>query len=209
MNHESERPGIDLLSDPQRHILTLLRGAERTIPELASGLGVTPNAVRGHLAALEREGMIERGTTRREAVGQPARLYRLTSRGEELFPRAYAPVLLGLLDLLTEWDGPDGVDEILEEVGARLAGDRARGGAESAALALRALGVEVRSTRTDWAVRLEASGCPLAAAVAERPVLCGLMAGFVSAAAGGVAVACCDRNGGRPRCRFDLSDARR
>ena len=195
---------LDLLSSSRRTLVVLLRASGRTIPELASELGVSSNAVRGHLAALQRDGVVEQGATRREPVGKPARLYRLSAAGEELFPRAYAPVLLAFLDLITEWDGDDGLAEVLHEVGARLARGVSDGGTDGAARALRALGATPSLDSASGEIVV--SGCPLAAAVTERPSLCGVMTALVSAAAGAPASERCERNGGRPRCRFALSD---
>ena len=195
---------LRLLPIPRRRIVALLRAGNRTVPELAGELAVSGNAVRGHLTVLERDGVVDQGGTRRESVGKPARLYRLSAAGEELFPRAYAPVLLAFLDLLGEWDGAEGLTEVLSAVGARLGAGM---GLEGAAAALRALGTDVACERRDGQVFLGASGCPLARAVVERPGLCGLMTALVGAAAGGLASEHCDRGGARPRCRFALADA--
>ena len=42
-------------------IVTLLRRALRTVDELAGELGLTDNAIRAHLAALERDGLVTQG----------------------------------------------------------------------------------------------------------------------------------------------------
>ena len=155
---------------------------------------------------LERDGVVDQGGVRRESVGKPARVYRLATAGEELFARAYAPMLLAFLDLLGEWDGADGLTEVLSAVGARLGAGATGRGPAAAAEALRALDADVTSDRGDGNVMLVVSGCPLAAAVAARPDMCDLMAAFVSGAAGRAASERCDRAGARPRCRFALSD---
>ena len=41
-------------------IITLLRRASRTVDELAQALDLTDNAVRAQLAALERDGLVQR-----------------------------------------------------------------------------------------------------------------------------------------------------
>ena len=197
---------LRFLSFPRRRIVALLRVGDRTVAELARELVVSTNAVRSHLAALERDGVVDQGGTRRESVGKPARIYRLSTAGEELFARAYAPMLLAFLDLLGEWDGTEGLTEVLRAVGARLGAGVTGGGPAGAAEALRALDADVTSDRVDGQVNLVVSGCPLAAAVAERPGLCGLMTAFVSGAAGTDASERCDRAGARPRCRFALSN---
>ena len=104
---------MTLLPGPRRRILALLRARDRTIPELAQQLAITPNAVRGHLAVLARDGLVASGEARRtEARGKPALLYGLTTAAEELFPRGYGAILFGVMDLLSEWDGPDAPVEV-------------------------------------------------------------------------------------------------
>ena len=41
-------------STTRGHIVTLLRGGERSVDELAAELGLTDNAVRAHLVILQR-----------------------------------------------------------------------------------------------------------------------------------------------------------
>ena len=85
-------------------MVTLLRSSRRTVAELARALGLTDNGVRAHLAILERDGVVrQRGWVRRgSGGGKPAHVYELTSEAEDLFPKAYAPVLGRLLEVLTE-----------------------------------------------------------------------------------------------------------
>src|SRR5688572_32881136 len=96
---------LALLPEPRRRVVALLREEGRTIPELAARLGVTPNAVRAHLASLAGQGLVEAGAPRREGMGKPPTVYRLTAAGEELHPRGYGGLLLAILGLLAEWDG--------------------------------------------------------------------------------------------------------
>ena len=84
-------------------VLSLLREGQWTVDDLADRLGLTDNAVRFHLDALERAGTVEKGSLRRGGgVGQPATLYSLSATGEEAFSRAYAPVLIAFLEELRE-----------------------------------------------------------------------------------------------------------
>ena len=46
-------------------IVTLLRRASRTVDELAAALDLTDNAVRAHLATLERDGIVQQRGARR------------------------------------------------------------------------------------------------------------------------------------------------
>jgi len=69
-------------------IIMLLRRASRTVEELAQALELTDNAVRAHLATLERDGLVRQRGARRGS-GKPAFVYELTSETEQLFPKAY------------------------------------------------------------------------------------------------------------------------
>ena len=59
-------------------LLGLLRRSRLSINALADALHLTDNAVRTHIAALERDGIVEQVGTQRETGGKPARLYALT-----------------------------------------------------------------------------------------------------------------------------------
>ena len=69
-----------------------LRRASRTVEELAHTLDLTDNAVRAHLATLERDGLVRQAGLRR-GPGKPSYTYDLTPESERLFPKAYGPVL--------------------------------------------------------------------------------------------------------------------
>src|SRR5215212_4771854 len=89
------------LASTRGRVVALLRRGRRTVDELAGDLDLTDNAVRAHLAALERDGLIRQTGTRRSG-GKPAYAYDLTPDAERLFPKAYGPILCGLLDVLVE-----------------------------------------------------------------------------------------------------------
>ena len=104
-----------------------------TVEDLSKGLGITDNAVRQHLTALERDGMVAKGETQSRG-GRPEQLYGLTSSGNELFPRHYSWFAELLIDSLREQQGTDALRERLEcmgkavgrQVAARLAGVKDR-----------------------------------------------------------------------------------
>jgi DNA-binding transcriptional ArsR family regulator len=66
-------------------IITLLRRSSRTVDELAQALGLTHTAVRAHLAALERDGMVQQRSERRGSR-KPSSVYDLAPAAEYLFP---------------------------------------------------------------------------------------------------------------------------
>ena len=100
-------------------IVVLLRRSGRTVEELARALNLTDNGVRAHLAVLERDGIArQRGSVRRgSGGGKPAYVYELTSEAEELFPKAYEPVLGRLLDVLAQRLGPEESEALLRSLG--------------------------------------------------------------------------------------------
>lgn len=191
-------------------ILSLLRGDASTVTRLADEVGISDNAVRTHLAALQRDGLVEEaGTLHGGGVGKPAQLFRTTAQGEEVFPKAYAAVLGQVLRVVAEKDGEEGLLALLEEVGRRV-GAGARPAAsqplaervQTSADLLRGLGGDIRveeEAGQGW--RLEGNGCPLYALVREQEVACNLVEALIAEATGGVVQQCC-RHGDRPRCRF-------
>jgi predicted ArsR family transcriptional regulator len=108
------------LTSSRGQVVRLLRRGERTVDELARALGLTDNAVRSHLAALERDGLVRQAGLRR-GVSKPAYAYALTPAAERLFPKAYGTLLRLLLDVLAERLPPAALDEALRDVGHRVA----------------------------------------------------------------------------------------
>lgn len=187
-------------------LLGLMRRSRRSINELAAALGVTDNAVRAHVAAMQREGMV-RVAGAEPTGGKPAQLYEITPEAEELFPKAYAAVLGELIRLLEEREGRAGVEALLREVGRRAAGADPDADADAdarvrrAAETLRALGgeVEVVGDGAGWVIR--GAGCPLSSVVRDHPAACRLAESLVEEATGLPTEERCER-GDRPRCVF-------
>lgn len=200
-----------LLGETQVKLLMLLRRSRLTISGLAEQLELTDNAVRTHVAALDRDRVIERVGTRREARGKPAGVYALTREGEELFPKAYALVLAGLVDEISRAEGRERAIELLRAVGERVAertelsrDPKAR--VKAAAAALRSLGGDIEVQRTDQGWRLQGYGCPLSAVTAKHPEVCAVAKALVEEITGQQVTECCDRSD-RPSCAFQVSGA--
>jgi predicted ArsR family transcriptional regulator len=193
-------------------IVVLLRRSGRTVEELARALGLTDNGVRAHLAVLERDGIArQRGSVRRgSGGGKPAYVYELTSEAEELFPKAYEPVLGRLLDILAERLGPEESEALLRSVGRRLAegknapagGTRAR--LESAAGVLNELGGLAELEERDGTLVIRGYSCPLAAVTPEHPEVCRMAQSLVAEVAGVPVRERCER-GEKPRCCFEVA----
>ena len=197
------------MGETRVEMLRLLRRSRLTITSLADALRLTDNAVRTHVAALEREGVVEHVGTQRDTGGKPARIYDLTSEGEELFPKAYALVLGGLVEEIARSEGEGRAVELLRAVGRRVgagvpASDGTEARAKAAAAALRSLGGDLEVTAADGGWRLKGYGCPLSAVTAGRPEVCALAQALVEEITGRPVTECCDR-GTRPRCGFQVA----
>ena len=193
-------------------VVTLLRRSGRTVEELARELGLTDNGVRAHLATLERDGIVrQRGSVRRGGgVGKPAFVYELTLDAEELFPKAYEPVLLRMLDAISERLGPEASEALLRGVGRSLAegkdvpSDDIRGRLETAVEALNELGGLAELEERNGGFVIRGYSCPLAAVTPEHPEVCRMAETLISELAGVPVQEHCDR-GARPRCCFEVA----
>jgi predicted ArsR family transcriptional regulator len=197
-----------LKGESQAALLRLLRRADYSIASLAGQLGLSDNAVRTHMAALERDGLVEASGTQRDTGGKPARMYTLSRRGEELFPKAYAMVLGALAEEIARQEGAGRALELLRAVGQRIGSGAPPGDLESrvsfAAATLRGLGGDVVVSRDGDGWRLQGFGCPLSQVTGSHPEVCELARALVEEITGQPAVECCDRSA-RPRCGFRVA----
>ena len=95
-------------------LVELKRTQPLTAAELASRFGVTTNAIRRHLKELEVEQLIEHVREQR-GQGAPTHAFRLTDRGETLFPRSYDRELTAVLEFLERQSGRGAVGRFFEE----------------------------------------------------------------------------------------------
>lgn len=181
-----------------------------TVDELAVRLALTDNAIRLHLAALERDRVVRALGPRREGgVGKPAMLYEIAPDAEPAFSRAYAPVLAALLASLRERLSGPTLRAVLRDTGKRLAPPRPAAHASAAERAraasrlLNSLGgvTSVVRNEEDWEIR--GCGCPLSLAVDAHPEICLTVRTLLRDAVGAEVTEHCERTG-RPRCRFRI-----
>jgi DeoR family suf operon transcriptional repressor len=85
-----------------------------TAKDLSATFGVSATAVRRHLKELELEGSVHYGREQR-GMGAPVFVYRLTARGEGLFPNRYEDALKGLLQHIEERAGRGEVNRLFFE----------------------------------------------------------------------------------------------
>jgi predicted ArsR family transcriptional regulator len=102
-----------LNENPSREkiLLLLKRKGALSIDELSREMNITSMGIRQHLLSLERKGLIEY-IIKRQGIGRPAFLYKLTRKADDLFPKAYDRFILDLLKDIEKHDGRDKIDEI-------------------------------------------------------------------------------------------------
>jgi predicted ArsR family transcriptional regulator len=207
-NRQSSAPQIDAT---RGRLLALLREGAWTVDDLAARLDLTDNAVRFHLAALEREGGVAKsGVQRRSGAGQPATLYALTRAADEAFSRAYAPVLAACVEELHSIMSGTQLAALLERVGKRLAdGVKDSSGSlrkrvTGASDLLNSLGGITTVERSKDTYRIIGRACPLASAVETDHCVCSVVTALVSSVVDTEVRECCDRSG-RPKCCFEIS----
>lgn len=96
--------GLEHLPATRRSLLGhMKRRGEARADALAAQAGITVQATRQHLTALERDGLVTH-SVERKGPGRPTHLYALTAAGDALFPRAYAELTNELLDYVEKED---------------------------------------------------------------------------------------------------------
>lgn len=111
---KTDKPAESTSVRTRRAIVKLLKQEGPTDAEtLASHFNITAMAVRQHLYALQKEGLV---TYQEEArpMGRPAKLWQLTSAADRFFPDRYAELTLGLINSMKEAFGEEGLERLLE-----------------------------------------------------------------------------------------------
>jgi predicted ArsR family transcriptional regulator len=176
------------------------------VEDLAGRLSLTDNAVRAHLSALERDGLVIQGEPRR-GVGKPSYTYALTPEAERLFPKPYGMLLTQLLNVLSDRMPANDLEGALRDVGHRVAADQAVADGDLQARIDQALGVLASfggaATVEQTADGLAVHGvtCPIAAAVDGSPDACLILETVLSDQLGIPVRQACD-HGSPPHCHF-------
>jgi predicted ArsR family transcriptional regulator len=194
-------------------IVQMLRGKSSTVNELAEKLGLTDNAVRAQLLALERDGVIKQSGVQR-GFRKPHFAYELTPEAERLFPKAYDLLLNSLISALKGRYSAAVLKELLREVGQQLAKEKKEGagkvsmteGLERATKILTAMGGAPWIESADGKLSIRSSSCPLSAAVIEHPEICELARALIAELVGAPVYEHCDRSQA-PRCCFEIKES--
>ena len=115
-----EEPEIKIPANNTRsEILQILLSGDFNALELKEKLGINESAVRRHLNILEQEGYIEH-YFEKASRGRPKKLFKLSSKGEKLFPKQNQMILTLLTRELQEKCTKEEVDKILEGVAKEI-----------------------------------------------------------------------------------------
>lgn len=101
-------------------LVALKKAQPMTAHELGEQFGLTANALRRHLKALEEDGLVHFDREVR-GIGAPVYTYSLTAAGEALFPRQYMSALSTALEALRKSGGREAVSAVLDAEWQRLA----------------------------------------------------------------------------------------
>ncbi len=201
-----------LFDTSRGRIVALLRRGGLTADDIASGLGLTANAVRAQLTGMERDGVVRR-VGRRPGPTRPSHIFELAPEVEQLLSRAYLPLLSQLLRVFADAISPEQLDSMLRETGRRLADELSRGKRPAGSLRSRvATASELMNDQLGALTHVEADGfyiirgkgCPLSALTGKHPAVCLAIESFVTELVGAPAQECCERSD-RPRCCFQIN----
>lgn len=108
--------------DSRYEIMKLLKIKSRPISEISDILGISPTAVRQHIAILEGNGLVGKSPFK-EKMGRPKFLYFLTEKSEEFFPKAYSKLLEWLIEDIVKSRGIDELNRVMGSLGKKQALD--------------------------------------------------------------------------------------
>jgi predicted ArsR family transcriptional regulator len=199
---------LEGLGRTQQDLLNALlhHGDGMSIDELAEHLAVTRTAIRQHLAALERDGLVRRGATR-PTGRRPEQLYRLTDYAKEQFPRQYQMLASVLIDEVADLIGPEALAALMRSLGRKLARDREQHVVDESTIVqhMNQAGYEAEVFfRSSGEQEIVAHNCVFHRLAAAHPVVCELDLALIGALGGGeVEHSECMVRGGHV-CRFKL-----
>lgn len=190
-------------------LVALKKAQPLSAHELGDQFGLTANALRRHLKALEDDGLV-RYQREVRGVGAPVFAYSLTPAGEALFPRSYVSVLSAALDAIRAQTGDAAVEAVLESEWKRLA--------DEAAPVLEALPLEERvplvaelltakgyMTVVDASLNLRIHNCAVREIVERFPEACAVEAKYVERLLGVPMVRSAHRKDGCGHCEYGVS----
>ena len=203
-----------LLDTSRGRIVTLLQRGGQTADDIARSLGLTRSAVRIQIAAMERDGVVQRAG-KRPGTTRPSHVFELTPEVEHVLSKAYIPVLTRLVDVFAEALPARQINALLRRTGKLLAkelspekpqGDLKARTDRASELLNEKLGA-LTHVKANGGIGIRGAGCPLSAVTGKHPGVCLVMESFVSEIVGAPVRECCDRED-RPQCCFNVQIGR-
>jgi predicted ArsR family transcriptional regulator len=199
-----------LFKSTRGKILELLRTRECTVNELADALHLTDNAVRAHLASLERDRLVSQSGMK-PGVRKPHTTYALGSEAEQLFPKAYGRLVSLLMSIFSRQIKPENLRAGMRAAGRAVArehlhelkGKTRQQRIDAALRILKEMGGAAAFREEDGKHFIYGNGCPLAAATANHPEACLLAESLLTTVIGSPVKERCVR-GEAPSCRFEV-----
>jgi DeoR family suf operon transcriptional repressor len=111
---------IGSLGETKEQILELLLDGSKSAGEVAERLQIQKSAARVHLESLQSLRAV-RSKFKIEKMGRPRKVYELTEKGREFFPRKYDLFLNLVLDKIADTKGKGEVREIIESIAGDIA----------------------------------------------------------------------------------------
>src|SRR6266496_1226970 len=199
-----------LFKSTRGKILDLLRTGEWTVNELAEKLRLTDNAVRAHLASLERDRLVSQSGMK-PGVRKPHTTYALGPEAEQLFPKAYGRLVSLLMSIFSRRVRPQDLRAGMRAAGRAVArehlsdfkGKTRQQRIDAALRILKDLGGAATFREEDGKHFIYGNGCPIAAATANHPEACLLAESLLSEIIGSPVKEHCI-HGTLPSCRFEV-----
>jgi predicted ArsR family transcriptional regulator len=199
-----------LFKSTRGKILNLLRARDWTVNELAEELHLTDNAVRAHLASLERDGLVTQSGMK-PGIRKPHTTYALGSEAEHLFPKAYGRLVSLLMSIFSGLINPRDFRMGMRSAGRAVArehlpglkGKTRRQRIDAALRILKELGGSASFREEDGKHFIYGNGCPIAAATSNHPEACLLAETLLTNVIGSPVKERCIR-GPSPSCRFEV-----
>jgi DeoR family suf operon transcriptional repressor len=116
----SNEEDIGTVGETKERILQLLLGGSKSAGQVAENLKIQKSAARVHLETLQSLGAV-RSKFKIEKMGRPKKVYELTEKGRELFPRKYDLFLNLILNKISDKKGETEAREIIESIAEDIA----------------------------------------------------------------------------------------
>jgi predicted ArsR family transcriptional regulator len=200
------------LETSRGRIAALLQRGGTTADDMAARLGLTTNAIRAQLAAMERDGLVRRVGQKRGAT-RPSHVFELTAEVEQLLSGMYLPILTHLVRVFAKNLRSDRLRRVMRQAGRSMANDFPAAKRPTIALEGRVktandlliaqFGAVSHVERRNGGFVILSAGCPIAAITGKHPSACLMVEGFLQEIVAAPVRECCDRKG-RPRCCFEI-----